>query len=260
MIGAQKYAAPDPASGSKTRDYRARIYAQYSSGRHERLAPASIEALSQSGPYLSRLVSRHFPPDRKAIVLDLGCGHGSLVHFARHSGYLNVRGVDSSVEQVEAASRLGIQNVELGDAIETLSAVPDSSCDVVVTFDVIEHFARDEVLSLVDGVHRALRDGGRWIIHTVNAESPFFGRIRYGDVTHETAYTRTSLGQLLLSSGFRRVDCYEDSPVVHGVMSAMRFVLWQLIRGAMRLSIASETGNSGRESIFSQNFLAVAVK
>lgn len=260
MIGAQPHAAPDPASGSKTGDYRARIYAQYSSGRHEPLVPISLDDLSQSEPYLSRLVRRHFPADRVAAVLDLGCGHGSLLHFAGRAGYLNVRGVDSSLEQVEAASRLGIPNVELGDAIETLSVLPERSCDVVITFDVIEHFARDEVLPLVDGIQRVLRDGGRWIIHTVNAESPFFGRIRYGDLTHETAYTRTSLGQLLLSSGFRSVDCYEDSPVVHGVKSAIRYVLWQMIRGSMRLSVASETGGTGSEAIFSQNFLAVAVK
>ena len=38
---------------------------------------------------------------------------------------------------------------------------------------------------------RALKPGGRWILHTANAESPFYGRVRYGDITHEQAFTQS---------------------------------------------------------------------
>lgn len=138
--------------------------------------------------------------------------------------------------------------------------MPDASRDAVVSFDVVEHFRKDELLSFVDEVRRVLRPGGRWIIHTVNGESPFFGRIRYGDFTHEMAFTRESMSQLLLSSGFERVQCFEDTPVPHGVKSSVRWLLWKGIRGGLRLWLAVETGDSGRSAIFTQNLLAVATK
>ena len=78
--------------------------------------------------------------------------------------------------------------------------------------------------------------------------------------THEQAFTRTSLGQLLLSSGFRSLECYEDTPVVHGVVSALRFIVWKAFRGMLRVYLAAETGNSGGSAIFTQNLLAVAVR
>jgi SAM-dependent methyltransferase len=147
-----------------------------------------------------------------------------------------------------------------GDILEYLGSTPDESQDVVVTFDVVEHFTRDELLPFVDEVHRVLKSGGRWLIHTPNGESPLSNRIRYGDLTHEQAFTRTSLGQLLLSSGFRSLECYEDAPVIHGAASAVRFVLWKVIRTMLRLYLAVETGNFGRTAIFTQNLLAVAIR
>ena len=99
-----------------------------------------------------------------------------------------------------------------------------------------------------------------WIIHVPNGESPFGGRSRFGDFTHEQAFTRGSLTQLLLASGFATVACYEDAPAAHGAKSRLRALLWRLIRLALRLYLAVETGDTGRNAIFSQNLLAVAVK
>ena len=238
--------------------YRGRLYARYLSNRSE--APDTLDGLQPRAPYLRKLIRDHFPPDRDAAIVDLGCGHGALIHFARQAGYHNLEGMDGSHEQVVAAKRLGIDGVREGDLRESLAAMPDASRDAVVAFDVIEHFRKDELLSFVDEVRRVLRPGGRWIIHSANGESPLFGRIRYGDFTHEMAFTRESISQLLLSSDFQRVECFEDAPVPHGVKSSVRWFLWKGIRGGLRLWLAVETGDSGRNAIFSQNLLAVATK
>ncbi|MDG6998396.1 MAG: class I SAM-dependent methyltransferase [Nitrososphaerota archaeon] len=206
------------------------------------------------------MIAQHFPKDKQAKILEIGCGHGAILYFAKGAGYMDVRGVDASAEQVEAAKRLGIENVELGDAMETLRAQKDSSVDCMISFDVIEHFDRNELLDLVDEVHRSLRAGGKWIIHTVNAESPFGMRIRYGDLTHELAFTRTSIGQLLLSSGFKKVSSFEDSPVAHGLKSAVRWGVWMVMRRILRFYLAVETGDTAKDAILTQNFLTVAVK
>jgi len=241
-------------------NYRARIYNTYVNARQQALAPESLAGLKPRLPMLQKLVREHFPPDLNAVILDLGCGHGALIHVARQMGYRNLHGVDGSPEQVAAAQRLGIEGVEQGDVLEALARQPDESLNCVVAFDLIEHFTKDELSGLVDEVCQVLRPGGRWIIHTPNAESPFGNRMLFGDFTHELAFTRTSISQLLLSSGFSRVECYEDRPVPHGLKSAVRWVLWQCIRGLLRFYLAAETGDTGRDAIFSQNFLVVALK
>lgn len=245
---------------TRTNEYRDRIYDRYVHARNVPLVQPGVDALASRGPYLAAMIRRHFPADRESAILDLGCGHGTVLHFARQAGYGNSRGVDRSPEQVAEARRLGIAGVSHGDLAEAVRATPPASLDVVLTFDVIEHFRRDELLELVDGIRRILRPNGRWIAHTVNAESPFFGRIRYGDMTHEQAFTRTSIGQLLMSSGFSSVACYEDAPIVHGVKSAARLAIWKLVRGILRMYLAAETGSTDRSVILSQNFLIVATK
>lgn len=240
--------------------YRTRIYNNYVNARQVPLAPESVAGLRPRAPYLRQLVSRHFPADRQAAILDLGCGHGAILYFAQQAGYAKARGVDGSPEQVAAARRLGIEGVEEGDLLQTLAGLPDESQDCIVTFDVIEHFTRDELVGVVDAVRRVLRPGGRWIIHAPNGESPFGGRMRYWDLTHELAFTRTSIAQLLLSSGFTQVQSFEDTPIPHGAKSLLRWGLWKFIRGGLRLYLAAETGDTAHDAIFSQNFLTVAVK
>ncbi len=241
-------------------DFRSRIYRHYVNSREHALAPVTMDGLRPRAPYLNKLIRDHFPADRNAAILDLGCGHGVLIHFARLAGYANIRGVDGSPEQVEAARQLGVAGVEEGDLLAALSDEKDESIDVVAAFDVIEHFTRDELLGFVDQVRRVLKKNGRWIIHTTNGESPFFGRTRYGDLTHEMAFTKKSINILLRSSGFSNVRCFEDAPIPHGLKSAVRWVLWKVIRFLLRIYIAVETGDTAERAIFSQNFLVVAEK
>lgn len=239
-------------------DFRARLLARYVS-THASVAGAR-DGLARRRPYLERLVRDHFPPARDADILDLGCGHGALVWAARNLGYMRVRGVDASPEQVAAAQALGIPGIEPGDLRPTLDGLAPASQDAIILFDLFHYFAKDEQMAIADAVHRALRPGGRFILHLPNAEAIFAGRMRYWDVLAEDAFTRASIAQLLRACDFARVDCYEDRPVAHGLRSAARAALWPVLRGVMRLALAVETGESGREAIFSQCLLAVAHK
>lgn len=81
----------------------------------------------------------------------------------------------------------------------------------------------------------------------------------YGDASHELAFTRTSIAQLLIASGFSRVECFEDTPVLHGFKSSVRWLLWKVLRNLARFWLIVETG-SVEDFILTQNFLAVAWK
>ena len=240
--------------------YRRRVYDAYVTGRNHPLAPSTIAGLRPRMPYLQAMVRHHFPPDRDASILDLGCGHGALLYAMREAGYRNGLGVDASPEQVAAAQALGISGVVQADIMQTLHDRSDASLDMVVAFDVIEHFSKEELLGFVDAVHRVLRPGGIWLLHVPNCEGPFGAFSRYNDFTHELAFSRFSLTQLLRTSGFASVSYYEDRPTPHGLVSSLRFVGWAVIRIALLAYVAIETGNWDPTAVFTQNMLVSAVR
>ncbi|MGH9961740.1 MAG: class I SAM-dependent methyltransferase [Pyrinomonadaceae bacterium] len=241
-------------------DYRSRIYRSYVYAREESLAPGSIERLAPRLPLFNKLIRRYFPKDSNAPILELGCGHGAFLYALRQAGYTKCEGVDCSPEQIAVARRLGIGGITEDDLTRHLTTVPDASKQVVITFDVIEHFTKSELMSFVDEVYRVLCPGGKWIIHVPNGESPFGLRMRCWDFTHELAFTRTSIAQLLMASGFSTIICEEDGPVPHGVISMIRWMLWKMIRGLLRFYLAVETGSISPKHIFTQNLVAVAIR
>jgi cyclopropane fatty-acyl-phospholipid synthase-like methyltransferase len=239
--------------------FRERIYANYTAATCAPLAPDTLDGLAPRAAHLTRMVKAHFPADRNARILELGCGHGALIHFARQMGYANIEGVDGSSAQVAAARRLGIGGIREGQLMEALAAAADASYDAVILFDVLEHLTRDEVIDAIDAIARVLKKGGRLILHVPNGASPFGTLMIYSDFTHEVAFTPESLTQLFLASGWTRVDCSEDPPAVHGAASFVRAVLWRGIRAILRFYLAVETG-SRRHDVLTQNLFAVAVK
>jgi SAM-dependent methyltransferase len=240
---------------------RRRLYARYlSAGGGPPPYARPEDAPGGLRDMLRKVVREHFPPSREAAILDLGCGHGMLVHAARRAGYRNVAGVDASPEQVAFAERLGIGGIRAGDAFATLAALAPESHDAIVCFDVLEHLTREEMLAMIDGVYRALRPGGRWIIHSCNAESPFFGRVRFGDLTHEQAFTRVSLRQALLACGFAEIRCFEDAPVPGRPGGTARWIAWTMLRLFLVALLMAESGGDARRAILTQNLLAVAIK
>lgn len=233
---------------------RETVYRQYITGRATCIAPEGAAGFSSRLPFLKRLV-KLLPADRKSRILDLGCGHGAFLYALTQCGYTEVMGVDGSAEQVARACALGVGNVVDADLETYVRTAPNGTWDAVVLFDVLEHFSKAKGFALLVEVRRCLRDGGTLLVHAPNTESPFGPRILFWDITHETAFTRESVTQLLLAAGFEHVECFEASPTVHGPVSLVRWVLWQVISAAWHTYLAIETGSFERNAIFTQNFV-----
>ena len=245
---------------SKMNNYKARVYANYVESA-EQATPENISLdLNDRAPTMRHIINSYFPTDKESKIIDAGCGYGTLIHFAKEHGYSNACGIDVSSQQVALAKKLGIHNVEEGDLLQTLRATSPSSLDAIVSIDVIEHFSKSELFEFADTVNAALKPGGRWIIHCPNAASPFFGIVRYGDITHELAFTTASLGQLLKSCGFSRIEFEECRPQVHGLKSLIRFTMWKIVRSLYRSFYIAETGGINISKIMTQNLYAVAFK
>lgn len=234
------------------------IYRSYVSSGHVAEREDLQAQLRGRVPYLRALIGRLFPQDRNTRILDVGCGYGALVHVLRECGYRNVAGIDGSQEQVDLAGRLGIAGVQLGDAFPYLQGAPSGAFDVLCFFDILEHLDRQELHDLLLQASRVLSPVGRCIGHVPNAQGLFSMGIRYGDLTHELAFTESSLRQIFRTLGYSEVHCFEDRPVVHGVTSLARRVLWDAGSLPLRILFAAETG--GRRVILSQNFSFVANK
>ena len=73
-------------------------------------------------------------------------------------------------------------------------------------------------------------------------------KIRYGDFTHELAFTPKSASQVFRVAGFREVRCFEDKPRVHGLTSLARRIIWDVGTLPSRLLLAAETGRPGQSS------------
>jgi len=208
-------------------------------------------------PYLERVITRHVPADRGIRILDLGCGAGGLLYWLKRRGYRDLAGVDGSAEMVSLAHANGLDEVVLGDIAATLAATAPASVDVCFVMDVLEHLERQELFDVCDGIFRVLRPGGRIVLHVPNAGGLFGAKVRHSDLTHENAFTSISIRQLLGATGFSDIRSYEDRPVPHGLVSAIRAVVWEIGSAPFRLLHAAETGSP--ECILSQNLLAVAI-
>jgi 2-polyprenyl-3-methyl-5-hydroxy-6-metoxy-1,4-benzoquinol methylase len=231
------------------RDRLYEAYASTHSGRSDRAAAALI---------YRRDIRPHLPaPAAGRRVLDIGCGQGDLVRLLQLDGF-DAHGVDASPEQVRIAAAAGCGDIVHGDFFAYLDSAPDRWAAIVAT-DVLEHLAKDEVVRAFDHVHAALAPGGIFVARVPNAVSPTGGSVMFGDLTHETWFTRRSVAQLAVVSGFARLQVFACPPAVHGVASATRALLWKPISGLVKLALAAETGEL-RGHITTQNLTFVAHK
>jgi 2-polyprenyl-3-methyl-5-hydroxy-6-metoxy-1,4-benzoquinol methylase len=235
--------------------WKNRLYEEYVSSEQASFRPNDTGWSLSDFPQIETLIRRHVPPERDARILDLGCGHGTVLQCLGALGYRRADGVDVSPEQVELAHRLGRSNVHQGDILQFASRFR-AELDVVLLIDVLEHVDKQGTLALLDVIREALRPGGKLVIHVPNAEGIFGMRVRYGDFTHETAYTAQSITQVLRVCRFERIEAFEERPIVHGFLSGVRHWLWRLLTLRERLLLLAETGSS--RGILSQNMIVVA--
>jgi len=70
-------------------------------------------------------------------------------------------------------------------------------------------------------------------------------------------FTPRSVAQIANATGYIDVDVRPCPPVVHGVPSRVRAVIWKFVSGMMKLAIAAETGQR-HDQIVTQNMTFVA--
>lgn len=239
-------------------DYRDKFYLKYSSTHTSNIyGNVTVEEIKRQFVTWKSYFGKLLPKNKNVKIMDLGCGNGGFVCWLQRSGYLNAEGIDASEEQIDVAKKLGISKIKKAEIKEFIKD-KKQEYDVVFMRDVLEHFNKSEILDILEFVSQSLKYGGRIIVQVPNANNVLSGRLRYGDFTHETGFTDESVRQALLVSGFNVVEIYGTYPVIHGIKSFIRFVLWKIIEICLRVYVLVETGSG--KGIFSQNIIAVAEK
>jgi SAM-dependent methyltransferase len=237
-------------------EVRAATYFRYGRDFQDAGESFDIIAAARWGKAYRYYLRGWMPQDPNSAIAELACGTGKLLYFFRQLGYANLHGVDISLDQIERAREV-VPNVALGNALNWLGDRA-GAFDLVVALDLIEHFRRDEALRFLDLCFTALRPGGRLILQTPNADSPFGTHLRYGDLTHEWIFGVNLLHRLMRRSGFDGIEARDLGPVPWGYspLSTVRWMIWQVIRSGLQVWNIAESG--ARMPVLTRAFLISA--
>jgi len=160
-------------------------------------------------------------------VLDIGCGWGGFARYAAETRGCRVTGVSISKEQIAYARRyteglpVDIINCDYRDLPERFDA---GHFDKVVIIGMIEHVGYKNYRKLVNIVHRAIKDDGMFLLHTIGNSS----RTTVGDPWMEKYIFRNSM----LPAMSQLADAFEGVFVVqdwenYGHYYAPTLAAWQ---------------------------------
>lgn len=208
-----------------------------------------------SSIYFKKNILKHIGNNKDVQILEIGCGYGRYTKTMLDLGYKNIKGIDISSEQIAyAKGKLGLKNVEIADALDYLNK--DIKYDVIFLMDVLEHLELEYAILLLKQVYQSLNPGGRFVIHVPNGMAPLSPPF-YGDITHVRAFSVDSMSQILRMAGFSEFNHYALPPLVVGIKSWIRRVLWLLIINPsikIFLKIANGSTSGG---IYTSNLLTI---
>lgn len=228
-------------------------YDKYVSSNPDKKVVVNSHVFKHNIPYFKWIVkkSKIVKTDN---ILDLGCGNGALIWFLTKNGYGEIRGVDISEEQVNIAKSLNLSGIEVCDIISYLKRT-DDKFEIIFLINVLEHFKRSKSIELLSLIRSKLNPSGKLIIHVPNASGIFGMKIFYGDMTHKSCFTESSIVQLLKITGFSETKVFEDKPIIHGTISLVRRIIYETLGFAFRLFYMAETGAT--KIILSSNMLVI---
>jgi 2-polyprenyl-3-methyl-5-hydroxy-6-metoxy-1,4-benzoquinol methylase len=163
-------------------------------------------------------------------VLDLGCLDGAIgEHLLQNQNI--VYGVDASENAVPKAVQKGIK-AKVGNLEEGLD-FPDGFFDVVLAGELIEHIF--DIDSLVNEVHRVLKNNGYFVLSTPNLaalgrrlmllanRNPHIEVSSRNAAGHVRYFVRHTLFELLCSHGFK-ISHFTSDVINLSASGKLRFV------------------------------------
>ncbi|HTW96314.1 MAG TPA: class I SAM-dependent methyltransferase [Candidatus Methylomirabilis sp.] len=186
---------------------------------------------------IPRFLQRVLPENRDLKILDLGCGFGSMLLSFRSAGYQDLKGVDSSQRAVEYCQNQGlkVERAMVGDFLNR----NQEQYDLVIMTHVLEHLAKEEVISVLTKIyHSLLGENGQLFLTVPNAQASTGCYAMFGDFTHQTIYTSDSLIYVLRAAGFSKIsfldiDCTSEIPPLKKILRKAALFIYKGVIGAI---------------------------
>jgi cyclopropane fatty-acyl-phospholipid synthase-like methyltransferase len=173
-------------------------------------------------------------------VLEIGFGNGSFLAWAKAQG-ASVAGTEIDEAMLGRAREKGF--VALPPALDALAAGAQRF-DIIVAFDVFEHWHKQALIENLKCIAALLETDGLVLARFPNGHSPF-GRVhQHGDITHQTALSKSSIEQLAGMTGFSvvRVSNAASVPVRRDLWSALKHRWRQRQRARIEVRIGKLYG------------------
>lgn len=179
------------------------IYSVYSYGNQE-----SWDISKPTARYIDNLIKSLGSYKELGSFLDIGCGAGFMLHFAKLYGF-NVEGVELSDVALKKLQEQGYR-MHFGP-LRSLN-LASNSYDVITMSEILEHL--DDPLNYMLESYRLLRKGGVLYIATPNFDS--YRRRLFGikneilPPEHIWSFNRKSLNKHLGKAGFGDIHIWTD--------------------------------------------------
>jgi 2-polyprenyl-3-methyl-5-hydroxy-6-metoxy-1,4-benzoquinol methylase len=220
-----------------TNPYREAFYSRQAEWHGYRDAEVSRGMHEDRIKYYKWYTKDWLPGSRSTPILDIGCGSGQFLYFLRDRGFTNAAGIDVDLAQVEIGQALGL-NATFTDALDFLNKA-DESYGLITMLDILEHFKMQELFELLEAASARLAPGGRIIASVPNGESPQATCAIYADITHEIAFTPTSLGELFFCHGLRVTAFRDPWPAPVSPLRSLYRMTSRAMRGLEALRLRS---------------------
>ncbi len=214
---------PGMTTEDRENHYKIKLLKHYFNSYYKNHLPKSESEWSKVLDTININMSKYFNVlEKDANILDAGCGVGYLEQYLIKDGFKNIHAIDISQEQIEIAKKLMNENginyegkvkFRNTDIFEELNQT-NIKYDIISLIDVLEHFKKYEAFEILELAYTALKKSGTILIRVPNMEDPIHASPNfYLDFTHEIGFTRSSLKQCLLATGFENTEAIFEKPI-----------------------------------------------
>lgn len=207
---------------------RKKLFIEYFNAVYSRSNTLVAEEYEKSACEFDLCYGDFLPDEKKAPILDIGCGTGHFLFYLNKKGYSNFLGIDISESQIQFCRDKITPNVKVSDAFEFLSG-KINAYNTISANDVVEHITKERVITFLELVHKALNHGGVLLLKLPNMSNPFALDSRYRDFTHECGFTEKSIYQVLYVAGFRDIRIYPSQTRGKTFKSNLHWIITSLI-------------------------------
>jgi SAM-dependent methyltransferase len=201
------------------------------------------------------------PVDRRAPILDLGCGDGRVLTFLSALGYENVLGIDRDQTAVASVGALPGVTVECRDVDPGFLHQHRGRFRLIVLRQMIYYLDRADVVAFLSAARDALTDDGVILVEFFNAALLSSRLTEQKDPFIRTAYTEHAMRRLFAAAGLHTLEIHGERRRATGMRSALYAALRALWIQRLKAIYILERGiDNELPRIYTKSILAVASK